>query len=81
LKTTGCKDKAAGSLLRDITQTDYFRVVVVDDVETVEVCGALKVMHFVKQTGSYLNLLYAPYKLTSTIKKGESGSTASASIL
>jgi glycerol-3-phosphate dehydrogenase (NAD+) len=39
----GCKDKEMGPLFRDIIQTDYFRVVVVDDVETVEVCGALKV--------------------------------------
>jgi glycerol-3-phosphate dehydrogenase len=32
-----------GALFRDFIQTDYFRVVVVDDVDTVEVCGALKV--------------------------------------
>lgn len=31
-------------MLRDIIQTEYFRVVVVDDVDTVEVCGALKVI-------------------------------------
>lgn len=31
-------------MLRDVIQTDYFRVVVVDDVDTVEVCGALKVI-------------------------------------
>jgi glycerol-3-phosphate dehydrogenase (NAD+) len=31
-------------VLRDIIQTEYFRVVVVDDVDTVEVCGALKVI-------------------------------------
>lgn len=30
-------------MYRDLIQTDYFRVVVVDDVEAVEVCGALKV--------------------------------------
>ncbi|KAF4520037.1 hypothetical protein B566_EDAN008324 [Ephemera danica] len=40
--TIGCKDKDMGPLFRDIIQTDYFRVVVVDDVDTVEVCGALK---------------------------------------
>lgn len=39
----GCKDKEMGALFRDFIQTDYFRVVVVDDVDTVEVCGALKV--------------------------------------
>ncbi|XP_065335698.1 glycerol-3-phosphate dehydrogenase [NAD(+)], cytoplasmic isoform X1 [Cloeon dipterum] len=40
--TIGCKDKTIGNLFRDIIQTEYFRVVVVDDVDTVEVCGALK---------------------------------------
>ncbi|CAG9832077.1 unnamed protein product [Diabrotica balteata] len=40
--TIGCKDVSLGPLLRDIIQTDYFRVVVVDDEDTVEVCGALK---------------------------------------
>lgn len=43
LLLTGCKDKSLGPILRDMIQTDYFRVVVVDDVDTVEVCGALKV--------------------------------------
>lgn len=41
--TIGCKDSNMGPLLRDIIQTSYFRVVVVDDEDTVEVCGALKV--------------------------------------
>lgn len=40
--TIGCKDKRLGPVLRDLIQTDYFRVVVVDDVDTVEICGALK---------------------------------------
>uniref|UniRef100_A0A7R9EET0 Glycerol-3-phosphate dehydrogenase [NAD(+)] n=1 Tax=Timema monikensis TaxID=170555 RepID=A0A7R9EET0_9NEOP len=40
--TIGCRDKRLAPLFRDIIQTDYFRVVVVDDVEAVEVCGALK---------------------------------------
>ncbi|XP_050297873.1 glycerol-3-phosphate dehydrogenase [NAD(+)], cytoplasmic isoform X1 [Anthonomus grandis grandis] len=40
--TIGCKDATAGPVLRDIIQTSYFRVVVVDDEDTVEVCGALK---------------------------------------
>lgn len=31
------------TVMRDIIQTHYFRVVVVDDVDAVEVCGALKV--------------------------------------
>ncbi|XP_012283030.1 glycerol-3-phosphate dehydrogenase [NAD(+)], cytoplasmic-like [Orussus abietinus] len=40
--TIGCKDKRLAPLLRDATQTDNFRVVVVEDAEAVEVCGALK---------------------------------------
>ncbi|KAL1132422.1 hypothetical protein AAG570_010377 [Ranatra chinensis] len=40
--TIGCKDKRVAPILRDLIQTDYFRVVVVDDVDTVEICGALK---------------------------------------
>jgi len=42
----GCKDKKIGQILKDVIQTDYFRVSVVDDVEAVEVCGALKVLNF-----------------------------------
>lgn len=30
-------------ILRDLIQTSYFRVVVVEDVDSVECCGALKV--------------------------------------
>ncbi|XP_066966519.1 glycerol-3-phosphate dehydrogenase [NAD(+)], cytoplasmic isoform X2 [Macrobrachium rosenbergii] len=40
--TIGCRDINVGRMYRDLIQTDYFRVVVVDDVEAVEVCGALK---------------------------------------
>ncbi|XP_069668883.1 glycerol-3-phosphate dehydrogenase [NAD(+)], cytoplasmic isoform X2 [Periplaneta americana] len=40
--TIGCKNKRIAPILRDIIQTEYFRVVVVDDVDAVEVCGALK---------------------------------------
>ncbi|XP_046381936.2 glycerol-3-phosphate dehydrogenase [NAD(+)], cytoplasmic-like [Haliotis rufescens] len=40
--TIGCKDKALGAVLKEVFQTDYFRIVVVEDEETVEVCGALK---------------------------------------
>ncbi|XP_013778013.1 glycerol-3-phosphate dehydrogenase [NAD(+)], cytoplasmic-like [Limulus polyphemus] len=40
--TIGCKDKEAGKLLKELIQTDYFRVVVVDDINTIEICGALK---------------------------------------
>jgi glycerol-3-phosphate dehydrogenase (NAD+) len=40
--TIGCRDKIVGPILKNLIQTDYFRVNVVDDVEAVEVCGALK---------------------------------------
>lgn len=40
--TIGCKDKSMGLLLKEIFQTPYFRIVVVEDDETVELCGALK---------------------------------------
>ncbi|EZA62632.1 glycerol-3-phosphate dehydrogenase [NAD(+)], cytoplasmic isoform X2 [Ooceraea biroi] len=40
--TIGCKDKRLAPVLRDLIQTSNFRVVVVEDCETVEVCGALK---------------------------------------
>ncbi len=33
-----------GLLLKEAMQTPYFRIVVVDDEETVELCGALKVL-------------------------------------
>lgn len=41
--TIGCRDVLLAPMLRDIIQTDYFRVVVVDDEDAVEICGALKV--------------------------------------
>lgn len=41
--TIGCNDKQIAQKLRDMMQAHYFRVVVVDDVDTVEICGALKV--------------------------------------
>ncbi|XP_017780865.1 PREDICTED: glycerol-3-phosphate dehydrogenase [NAD(+)], cytoplasmic isoform X2 [Nicrophorus vespilloides] len=40
--TIGCRDSHLAPILRDIIQTDYFRVVVVDDEDAVEICGALK---------------------------------------
>lgn len=40
--TIGCQDKELGRTLKEIFQTPYFRVTVVPDVETVELCGALK---------------------------------------
>ena len=40
---TGCKNKEMGQVLKDCFHTDYFRIVVVEDNNTVEICGALKV--------------------------------------
>ncbi|CAH2071194.1 unnamed protein product, partial [Iphiclides podalirius] len=40
--TIGCRDVMLAPIMRDIIQTDYFRVVVVDDEDAVEICGALK---------------------------------------
>lgn len=40
--TIGCKDKSMGRLLKEVFQTPYFRIVCVEDEETVELCGALK---------------------------------------
>ncbi|CAG9133103.1 unnamed protein product [Plutella xylostella] len=40
--TIGCRDALLAPVLRDLIQTDEFRVVVVDDEDAVEICGALK---------------------------------------
>lgn len=40
--TIGCKDMKLAPILRDMMQANHFRVVVVDDVDAVEACGALK---------------------------------------
>lgn len=40
--TIGSKDPGVGQMLKNIMQTDYFRISVVDDIRTIEVCGALK---------------------------------------
>lgn len=40
--TIGCRDMKLAPILRDMMQTPNFRVVVVDDVDVVEICGALK---------------------------------------
>lgn len=44
--TIGCKDKKMAPILRDLFQTPNFRVVVSDDVDAIEICGALKVKYF-----------------------------------
>lgn len=42
-------------MLKDLIETDNFKVTVIDDVDTVEVCGALKVIlgHFEDETRKY----------------------------
>ncbi|RWS09660.1 glycerol-3-phosphate dehydrogenase [NAD(+)]: cytoplasmic-like isoform X1 [Dinothrombium tinctorium] len=40
--TIGCADSRAGKVLKDLVDTPNFRVTVVPDRQTVEVCGALK---------------------------------------
>ncbi|XP_016056750.1 PREDICTED: glycerol-3-phosphate dehydrogenase [NAD(+)], cytoplasmic [Miniopterus natalensis] len=40
--TIGCKDLAHGQLLKELMQTPNFRIRVVQEVDTVEICGALK---------------------------------------
>ncbi|XP_048958678.1 glycerol-3-phosphate dehydrogenase [NAD(+)], cytoplasmic isoform X3 [Canis lupus dingo] len=40
--TIGCKDQTQGQLLKMLMQTPNFRITVVKEVDTVEICGALK---------------------------------------
>ncbi|KAF6736541.1 Glycerol-3-phosphate dehydrogenase [NAD(+)], cytoplasmic [Oryzias melastigma] len=40
--TIGCKNKNHGSLLKELMQTKNFRVTVVEELDVVEICGALK---------------------------------------
>ncbi|XP_066500614.1 glycerol-3-phosphate dehydrogenase 1a isoform X2 [Hoplias malabaricus] len=40
--TIGCKNKDHGSLLKELMQTEHFRVSVVEEADVVEICGALK---------------------------------------
>jgi len=47
-----------GKVLKDVFQTPYFRVVVVPDEETVELCGALKVSPVLCHNNSLLLLSY-----------------------
>ena len=43
---TGCKDESMSLVLKKLFETPYFRITVVPDAETVELCGALKVYRF-----------------------------------
>ena len=49
LPTSGCKDLAQGQLLKELMQTPNFRITVVPEVDTVEICGALKVRGLQRQ--------------------------------
>ncbi|XDV49539.1 hypothetical protein PO909_018771 [Leuciscus waleckii] len=40
--TIGCRDQTEGALLKELMQTDHFRVTVVQEADVVEICGALK---------------------------------------
>nr|XP_056717233.1 glycerol-3-phosphate dehydrogenase 1-like protein [Euleptes europaea] len=40
--TIGCKNADHGKLFKELMQTPNFRITVVDDCDTVEICGALK---------------------------------------
>lgn len=44
----GCKNKAHGALLKELMQTNNFRVTVVEEYDVVEICGALKVSFYYK---------------------------------
>uniref|UniRef100_A0A8D0C879 Glycerol-3-phosphate dehydrogenase [NAD(+)] n=1 Tax=Salvator merianae TaxID=96440 RepID=A0A8D0C879_SALMN len=40
--TIGCKNANSGKIFKELLQTPNFRIAVVDDCDTVELCGALK---------------------------------------
>lgn len=40
--TIGSKDREAGNLFKELLQTPNFRITVVEEADTVEICGALK---------------------------------------
>ncbi|MEE6509169.1 hypothetical protein FKM82_024641 [Ascaphus truei] len=40
--TIGCKNKVHGQILKELFQTRNFRITVVEEADTVELCGALK---------------------------------------
>lgn len=65
--TIGCRDSRLAPLLRDIIQADYFRVVVVDDEDAVEVCGALKAVKI--NTLYRLMLILSLYRILSLVEQ------------
>ena len=42
----GCRTEEHGPILKELFHTDYFKVNVVSDADTVELCGSLKVCMF-----------------------------------
>ena len=40
---SGCRTEEHGPILKELFHTDYFKVNVVSDADTVELCGSLKV--------------------------------------
>lgn len=46
LLPTGCKNEKQGEIFKELMQTPNFRITVVLDSDTVEICGALKVSDF-----------------------------------
>ncbi|KAJ6665471.1 hypothetical protein lerEdw1_003312 [Lerista edwardsae] len=55
--TIGCKNAAHGKILKELFQTPNFRVRVVDDCDTVEICGALKCLSvYLKSHGTDVRL-------------------------
>lgn len=55
--TIGCRDVMLAPMMRDIIQTEYFRVVVVDDEDAVEICGALKVCYVISLSHDIIQLV------------------------
>ncbi len=56
---SGCKSKAHGPLLKELMQTQNFRVTVVEEADVVEICGALKVnihFHSISEAFSWINV-------------------------
>ena len=66
LYAAGCRDVVLGRILKKMFETDYFRCVVVPDADTVEICGALKVVQYFSVdtycTCTLLLLFLSPFK-------------------
>ncbi len=61
---SGARDATQGKLLHKLIQTNDFRVVVVKDVETVELCGALKVrMTLIDEQTHKITKVQSNYKI------------------